>query len=146
MNMKIYKGMKNKKKKGFTLIELIAVIAILGILVAIIAPRMTGYTDSAKVAKTKANVKTLVTVIEVYNSTAVDYAVDDGTTVSNMKSGSDGSHNLDGDKNAIQSLKDTADAVEEDEAILGSTDYSDLKAVLATTGSATYVDIKDLMD
>ena len=131
MNIEIYKGMKNKKKKGFTLIELIAVIAILGILVAIIAPRMTGYTESAKVAKTKANVKTLVTAIEVYNSTAVEAPVTDSTSIDNIKDGqnSEGS-TFDGDDNAEKSLIDTATAIEEDAAIDENTTYGNLKDAL----------------
>ena len=42
--------MRNKKKKGFTLVELIVVIAILGILAAIAVPRFSGFTDQSKKA------------------------------------------------------------------------------------------------
>ncbi|QOX63040.1 prepilin-type N-terminal cleavage/methylation domain-containing protein [Anoxybacterium hadale] len=120
--------LKNRKKKGFTLIELIAVIAILGILIAVIAPRMTGYTDSAKVSKTKANVKTLVTAIEVYNSTAKDVPVDVDTTVADMIDGeADADTDLDGDTNAIDTLKETAKSISEgDDAIETTTTYENL--------------------
>lgn len=39
---------KNKKKKGFTLIEMVAVVAIIGILAAILVPKVTGYMKEAK--------------------------------------------------------------------------------------------------
>lgn len=39
---------KNKKKKGFTLIEMVAVVAIIGILAAILVPKIAGYMDEAK--------------------------------------------------------------------------------------------------
>lgn len=42
------KMLKNKKKKGFTLIEMVAVVAIIGILAAILVPKITGYLNEAK--------------------------------------------------------------------------------------------------
>lgn len=44
---------KNRKKKGFTLIELIVVIAVLAILALIAVPRLAGFTDRAKMANDK---------------------------------------------------------------------------------------------
>jgi prepilin-type N-terminal cleavage/methylation domain len=41
---------KVKNQKGFTLIELIVVIAILGILALIAIPKLSGFTDSAKLS------------------------------------------------------------------------------------------------
>ena len=40
--------MKNKKNKGFTLVELIVVLVILAILAAILVPALLGYIDNAK--------------------------------------------------------------------------------------------------
>lgn len=44
-------------KKGFTIIELLTVIAILGILVLLAAPKFLGYTEQAKLAQIKNDVK-----------------------------------------------------------------------------------------
>lgn len=51
---------------GFTLIELMVVIVILGILAAVIAPRIVGRTDEAKVTEAKVQIKNLETALKLY--------------------------------------------------------------------------------
>ena len=53
-------------EKGFTLIELMVVIVILGILAAIIAPRIVGRTDDAKVTEAKVQIKNFETALKLY--------------------------------------------------------------------------------
>lgn len=55
-----------RDSEGFTLIELMVVIVILGILAAIIAPRVIGRTDEAKVTEAKVQIKNFETAIKLY--------------------------------------------------------------------------------
>lgn len=55
-----------KDAKGFTLIELMVVIVILGILAAIIAPRIIGRTDEAKVTEAKVQIRNFETALKLY--------------------------------------------------------------------------------
>lgn len=73
--------MKNKKKKGFTLIELIAVIAILAILGVILVPRISGYTAKANRSKDLANAKQLIQAVELYNQDHPDAQIADSANL-----------------------------------------------------------------
>ena len=57
-----------RKQKGFTLIELMVVIVILGILAAVIAPRIPSFVDKAKEGRTKGNLATLRSTLNIYYS------------------------------------------------------------------------------
>ena len=57
-----------KNSKGFTLIELMVVIVILGILSAVIAPRIPQFVNKAKDGRTKGNLATLRSTMNIYYS------------------------------------------------------------------------------
>lgn len=72
---------RNKKKKGFTLIELIVVIAIIAIISLIAIPKVMGYQDSAKKKADVANAKSIANTVatEIANghiSTAAENTVE----------------------------------------------------------------------
>lgn len=52
--------------KGFTMIELMVVIVILGILAAIIAPKLVGRTDEARITKARVDITNLETALKLY--------------------------------------------------------------------------------
>ena len=52
--------------RGFTMIELMVVIVILGILAAIIAPRLVGRTDEARITKARVDITNLETALKLY--------------------------------------------------------------------------------
>lgn len=60
--------MNKTDKKGFTLIELLIVIAILGILTAVVVISYTGAQTRSKIAKTKGDLLTLSTAVEMYKT------------------------------------------------------------------------------
>lgn len=62
----VNKGLMRLSSRGFTLIEIMVVIVILGILAAIIAPRIIGRTDEAKVTETKVQIRNLETALRMY--------------------------------------------------------------------------------
>jgi general secretion pathway protein G len=51
---------------GFTLLELIVVVAIIGLLVSLVGPRLTGQISKGEVQAAKAQIDSLVKVLEAY--------------------------------------------------------------------------------
>ncbi|MGL4109454.1 prepilin-type N-terminal cleavage/methylation domain-containing protein [Clostridium sp. LP20] len=60
------KNLKNKKKKGFTLIEIIAVVAIIAILAAVLVPKVTGYIKESRKTGVTDQARKVITAAESY--------------------------------------------------------------------------------
>lgn len=58
--------MRRAGEYGFTLIEIMVVIVILGLLAAIIAPRIIGRVDEAKVTEAKVQISSMETALKLY--------------------------------------------------------------------------------
>jgi len=55
-----------KTEKGFTLIEVLVVIFILSILAALVAPKIIGRTDDARIAEAKLQIKNFETALKLF--------------------------------------------------------------------------------
>jgi general secretion pathway protein G len=55
-----------KNKNGFTLLEIIVVVFILSLLAAIVAPKIIGRTDDARIAEAKVQIKNLETALKLF--------------------------------------------------------------------------------
>jgi general secretion pathway protein G len=56
----------NSPMAGFTLLEIIVVVFILGLLAAIVAPKIIGRTDDARIAEAKVQIKNLETALKLF--------------------------------------------------------------------------------
>lgn len=57
---------RTSKQAGFTLIEIMVVVFILGLLVTLVAPRIIGRTDEARVTKAKADIKAIESAMNMF--------------------------------------------------------------------------------
>jgi general secretion pathway protein G len=64
--MVLYKPNPRRDCRGFSLIELMVVIVILGILAALIAPRLIGRTEDAKIVQAKVQIEGFETALKLY--------------------------------------------------------------------------------
>ncbi|MDO4912087.1 MAG: competence type IV pilus minor pilin ComGE [Lactobacillus sp.] len=62
----MFKKLKNKKQKGFTLIEMVIVIAIIVMIVMLIAPNLISQKNAAQSKSDKAFLNTLQTQVTLY--------------------------------------------------------------------------------
>jgi general secretion pathway protein G len=56
----------SRREKGFTLLEIIVVVFILSLLAAIVAPRIIGRTDDARIEATKVQMKNFETALKLF--------------------------------------------------------------------------------
>ena len=58
--------MKKKDTEGFTLLEIIVVVFILSLLAAIVAPKIIGRTDEARITQAKVQIKSFETALKLF--------------------------------------------------------------------------------
>lgn len=131
--------MKNRKKKGFTLIELIIVIAIIAILAAMAIPKFSTIRTEAKVSNDVASAKNIQTITAtlIANGTweaGTDYA----STSDEIKNRLDGKIAKDGLSEASKSQFDIK--VEDNESITVSCDGHELYPDVNGAGRKDYLE------
>lgn len=66
MNERMWKEQSRGGNAGFTLLEIIVVVFILGLLASIVAPRVIGKTDDARIAEAKVQIRNLETALKMF--------------------------------------------------------------------------------
>lgn len=56
----------SRTRRGFTLVEIMVVVVVLGILAAVIIPNLFGNTDKALVARARADISTICTMVNAF--------------------------------------------------------------------------------
>jgi general secretion pathway protein G len=64
--MKISMRQKRIRQRGFTLLEIIVVVFILSLLAALVAPRIIGRTDDARITEAKVQIKNFETALKLF--------------------------------------------------------------------------------
>lgn len=70
---------KNRRKKGFSLIELMVVIVILGILATVVTLKVSDYLRDARIAKAKADMQKIMQALEMYRTDGAAARGDENT-------------------------------------------------------------------
>ena len=73
-------AIRNKSRKGFTLVEILIVVIILGILAAIVIPQFTNASNDARESNLRSQLQTLRSQIELYKLQHLDLPPTDEST------------------------------------------------------------------
>jgi general secretion pathway protein G len=83
-----------RRARGFTLLEIMIVVVIIGVMVAMIAPKMLGNVDEARVTKAKADIQALETALTMYKLDNFTYpSTEQGLNALVQKPGDDSAKN-----------------------------------------------------
>jgi general secretion pathway protein G len=64
--MYVAKSTSSVSEKGFTLLEIMIVVVIIGLLAAIVAPKLIGNIDTAQINRTRQDVRSIETALNLY--------------------------------------------------------------------------------